>query len=155
MTNPFATTTPAAPAAPTAAPAAPAAAPAAPTAAPTTETPKKKGVRKDGSARKNPAPPTSMDQKKYIIENYAKMSRGELASALGLTPQQVYNVVKIVRDAGKARAAAMREAGDTAGAAAVEAKIEATFPRKMTGGKGGGGRKKSEDVASLLDDLLG
>ena len=154
-TNPFATKEPeaVAPEAPAAAPAAPAAAPAAAAAAPVVE-----GKKKD---RKKPNKQASMAQKQFVIANYATMSRSDIADASDvdgtgnpLTGQQVYNVIKAVRDAGNARAADLRENGDEAAAAVIEAKLAAAFPKKMTGGKGGG-RKKGTDVNALLDELLG
>jgi len=150
-TNPFGTAAPVVEAAPVAAPvveAAPVAAPVA--AAPVAAAPATNEKKKD---RKKPNKQATMDQKKFVISNYATMGRSEIAEATELTGQQVYNIIKAVRDAGDERATALRENGDEAGAVAVEAKIAAAFPKKMSGGKGGG-RKKGTDVNTLLDELL-
>ena len=144
--NPFATSTPEV--APVAAPV------AAPVTAPVAAAPVVGAVVADGKkARKKPNTQASIDQKKFVIANYATMGRTDIADATKLTGQQVYNIVKTMRDAGEERAAALRENGDEAGATAVETKIATTFPKKMSGGKGGG-RKKGTDVNNLLDELL-
>lgn len=108
------------------------------------------------SPRKKPNKQAGIAQKQFVIANYATMSRSDIAEACDppLTGQQVYNIIKSVRDAGNDRAKILRENGDEAGAAAIETKIATAFPKKMTGGKGGG-RKKGTDVNALLDDLLG
>lgn len=150
-TNPFATNE-APPAAENAVPKAPAAETVIPGDAVVSETPTEGDiVKKD---RKKPNKQASMDQKQFVITNYASMSRSEIADATGLTGQQVYNIIRSVREAGTIRATVLRENGDEKGATAVEAKIAAAFPKKMTGGKGGG-RKKGTDVNALLDELLG
>lgn len=105
--------------------------------------------------RKAPNKASTMDQKKFIIANYATMGRNELAEATGLTGQQVYNVVRDVREQMKNMAAEARKAGDEAKAATIENKVAEKLPKKVGGGRtGGGGSKKKEDIKNIIDDLL-
>jgi len=65
----------------------------------------------------------------------------------------VYNIVREVRVQMTAMAVEARKSGDEAKAVAIENKIAEKLPKKVVGGKSGGGRKKA-DLNSIIDDLL-
>jgi ribosome-binding protein aMBF1 (putative translation factor) len=127
-----------------AAPVAPQAVPAAPAAPAATDAKK---------PRKKPNRQMTLDERKYVIENYATKATSEMATELGLTRQQVYRTIHEARTKTKDRVTACRAAGDEATAVKMEQFLEAKLPEKPWGGGAGGGKGSSVD--NVLDALLG
>lgn len=162
--NPFATTapaaeeTPAAPAAPQAAPTAPAAAPqaapAAPQAAPAAPQAAPAVDPATGKKpRKKPNRQMTLDERKFVIENYSTRSTSDMARELGLTRQQVYRTVHEARGKIKERIEAATQANNTELANKLQAYMQEKLPEKPFGG-GAGGASKGSSVDTVLDDLL-
>ncbi len=163
--NPFATTAPAAepvqhvtPAAPQAAPvspAAPQAAPAAPQAAPVSPAAAVVGDMATDSKkpRKKPNRQMTLEERKFVIENYSTRSTSDMARELGLTRQQVYRTVHEARGKIKERIESATQSNNTELANKLQSYMQERLPEKPFGG-GAGGASKGSSVDTVLDDLL-
>ncbi len=156
MANPFATTqkAPQAPQAPQAqAPQAPQAPQAAPQAPPVQEGVGSATVEK--KARKKPNRQMTIDERKYVLDNYATKSTAELANELGLTRQQVYRTIHETRTKAKERLAELEKDPQNNAEFIQKAQaLLAKLPEKPFGGGQGGGKRGSA-IDNVLDELLG
>lgn len=152
--NPFnkTATAPAAPVPPTAPTAAPNAAPTAPTAAPTPE-----AAPTGKRPRKTPNRQMSIDERKFVVENYSKMDTNEIARQLNLTRQQVYRTVYESRKTLQERLKNLNEAADFPEKAQQIEKIQKILdllPSKPFGGGGNAGGHRKSAVETAVDALL-
>ena len=103
--------------------------------------------------RKKPNRQMTLDERKYVIENYHCRSTSDMARELGLTRQQVYRTVHEARGKIKDRIEAATAGGNPAMATKLQAYMAEKLPEKPFGG-GAGGASKGSSVDTVLDDLL-
>jgi len=107
-------------------------------------------VKKD---RKKPNRQMSVEERRYVLENYATKNTSEMAVEMGLTRQQVYGTVRKGRESILAKIAAANTAGDVATATKLQLFLDTKLPEKPFGG-GGSGATRGSSIDSAVDSLL-
>lgn len=108
--------------------------------------------------RKHPNRQMTVEERKYVIENYATKNTNEIANELGLTRQQVYRTVNEARKNLQKRIQALQETPDTPERQAQVDRIQVwldKLPTKPAGSgtrAGSGGRQNTVDF--VLDELI-